>query len=525
MEYNSENEISLLDKGKHGLLHMVFSRLGLIVLLLVLQIGIILHFYIAFRDYSPYYYSVSLILSFIIFVQIINNSNIEPTSKITWLALIAAMPLFGAFMFLYTKQDIGFRALKFQASRILKSTEKAIPQDSETMEKLQAESPETASLAQYIARTGCHPVYENTDVRYFPLGEDKFRRMLEELEKAEKFIFMEYYIVDEGHMWGRILDVLSRKAKEGVTILFMYDGNNEFLTLPRGYDKKLQQLGIQCKVFAPATPFVSTHYNYRDHRKILVIDNKVAFTGGINLADEYINGYAKYGHWKDTAIMLKGEAVKSFTLMFLQMWNVTGSKEDYSAYLNIKTDTSEHADGFIIPYGDSPLDDERVGETVYLEIINTAKDYVHIFTPYLILDSETVTALQNAAKRGVDVRICIPHIPDHKIAFAIAKTHYYDLIPHGVRIYEYTPGFIHAKMMVSDGIKAVVGTINLDYRSLYLHFECAVLIYGASVIADIENDAHETFEKSKEITKADLKRHGLLFALYTGLLKLIAPLM
>ena len=524
MEYNSENEISLLDKGKHGLLHMVFSRLGLVVLLLVLQIGIIVHFYIAFRDYSPYYYSVSLILSFIIFVQIINNSNIEPTSKITWLALIAAMPLFGAFMFLYTKQDIGFRALKFQASRILKSTEKAIPQDSETMEKLQAESPETASLAQYIARTGCHPVYENTDVRYFPLGEDKFRRMLEELEKAEKFIFMEYYIVDEGHMWGRILDVLSRKAKEGVTILFMYDGNNEFLTLPRGYDKKLQQLGIQCKVFAPATPFVSTHYNYRDHRKILVIDNKVAFTGGINLADEYINRYEKYGHWKDTAIMLKGEAVKSFTLMFLQMWNISGKTEKYEDYITAPCDQYS-SNGYVIPYGDSPLDHYRTGEQVYLDIINRANRYVYIMSPYLILDGELESALKFAAQRGVDVKMILPGIPDKKVPYAVAKTHFSSLTGAGVKIYTYDPGFVHAKVFISDDIKAVVGTVNLDYRSLYHHFECAAYLYKTDCIPEIVQDFHETLEKCSAVTAQTIRKEKLSTRLIGRLVKIVSPLM
>jgi cardiolipin synthase len=257
-----------------------------------------------------------------------------------------------------------------------------------------------------------------------------------------------------------------------------------------------------------------------------VIDGKTAFTGGINFADEYINKRERFGHWKDCAIRLQGEAVKSFTLMFLQMWNIAGGKENYAYYLSKSVyNPLESYDGYLIPYGDSPLDNEKVGETVYMDIINTATEYVHIMTPYLIIDNEITTALTNAAKRGVDVKIIVPHIPDHKSAYAIAKTHYSELVPEGVKIYEYTPGFIHSKVFVSDSTKAVVGTINLDYRSLYLHFECAAYLYGASAIADIEDDFDNTLKKCQQIDKSDIRNIGFITHLKNGLLKLIAPLM
>ena len=514
----------VINVGRKKAMKLVFGRSAIVILLLALQFFMIFAVFAGFEQRLTVAYGTISVVALFMAVYI-TATNDNPAVKLSWTALMILTPVFGALLYVFIHTEIGHRIMNRQLSRILEDTSGLIAQNTCVSDEARNTDKWLYNLAHYTFENGRCPVYRNRGCSYYPLGENMFEALKSELEAAEKFIFLEFFIVENGEMWDSILEILNKKANEGVEVRLLYDGTCSVSLLPHCYPKKLADFGIKCKVFSPITPFVSTHYNNRDHRKIVVIDGKTAFTGGVNLADEYINKKELYGHWKDTAVKLSGEAVNSFTLMFLQMWNVTGLKEDYSAYLNIKTDTSNPADGFIIPYGDSPLDNERVGETVYLEIINTAKDYVHIFTPYLILDSETVTALQNAAKRGVDVRICIPHIPDHKIAFAIAKTHYYDLIPHGVRIYEYTPGFIHAKMMVSDGIKAVVGTINLDYRSLYLHFECAVLIYGASVIADIENDAHETFEKSKEITKADLKRHGLLFALYTGLLKLIAPLM
>ena len=469
---NIENTgIALLKKGQKGLFHALFSRLGLILILLILQIGVLFGMFAKFEQFLPHFFGGTVLFS-LIMVLFLLNSRHDPTAKITWLVIIMLLPVFGALLFLYTQSDVGHRALKKRMNQLIRQTKETIPQSEEVMDKLSEENGAVSSLARYIHRSGCYPVYDQTKITYFPMGENKFEEMLRQLEQAKHFIFMEYFIVDEGIMWGRILEILAKKASEGVDVRVMYDGTCEFSTLSRDYPKRLKKLGIKCKVFAPLTPFVSTHYNYRDHRKILVIDGHTAFTGGVNLADEYINHIVKYGHWKDVAIMLKGEAVKSFTLMFLQMWNVDEKDMDYSQFLNYPVSPVQ-TKGYVIPYGDCPLDDDKVGERVYMDILNRAQSYVHIMSPYLILDSEMETAIKFAAERGVDVKIMLPGIPDKAVPYALARTHYASLLQSGVEIYEYTPGFVHAKIFVCDDKEAVVGTINLDYRSLYHHFECA----------------------------------------------------
>ena len=374
---------------------------------------------------------------------------------------------------MFSQSNAGHRAEKQKLEAQINFSDGMLSQDESVTEKIEHDGSGTDDVRRYLERNGCFPIFDRTQVTYFPLGEYKFRAMLEELEKAEKYIFMEYFIIEEGYMWGCILDVLIRKAKEGVDVRVMYDGMCEISTLPTDYWKLLNAEGIKAKAFSPIRPIVSTHYNYRDHRKILVIDGKVAFNGGVNLADEYINRKERFGHWKDTAVMLKGDAANSFALMFLQVWNAWEGEPDYSILSEADSGCTDEGDGYVMPYCDSPFDGYKVGETVYLDILNRATDYVHIMTPYLILDGELETALKYAALRGVDVRLILPGIPDKKIAYSLAKTHYRQLISAGVKIYEYSPGFVHAKVFVSDDKKAVVGTINLDYRSLYHHFECA----------------------------------------------------
>ena len=349
--------------------------------------------------------------------------------------------------------------------------------------------------------------------------------MLKELEAARHFIFMEYFIVNEGAMWGRVLEILAKKAAQGVDVRLMYDGSCEFALLPRDYPRRLRKLGIRCKVFSPVTPFVSTHYNYRDHRKILVIDGHTAFNGGVNLSDEYINQKSRFGHWKDTAVMLKGEAVKSFTLMFLQMWGIDEREQEYARFLSFPSFPAENAKGYVIPYGDCPLDNDKVGEKVYMDILNRSLEYVHIMTPYLILDGEMETALKFASERGVEVELILPGIPDKKIPYALAKTHYASLLASGIKIYEYTPGFVHAKVFVSDHREAVVGTINLDYRSLYHHFECATYMYGTDCIPGIEADFQETKAKCRQVDMETVRREKWSVKLTGRLMKVIAPLL
>ncbi len=526
MEIKSEEKrgIYLLKEGQKGLIHIIFSKIGLMVLLLLIQIVFMVGLFLKFGEFLPHIMGLT-VLFIIVMVLYLLNSSMEPDVKITWLVIFIILPIFGTLLYIYTQAELGQRALKLRLKQLADSTRNSIPQSQQTWEKLQQESPETASLAHYIQSTGCYPIYDKTAVTYFPMGEDKFEELLKQLEKAEHFIFLEYFIVNEGVMWGQILEILAKKVKEGVEVRVMYDGTCEFSTLPHDYPKRLQKLGIQCRMYAPITPFVSTHYNYRDHRKILVIDGHTAFTGGVNLADEYINHIEKYGHWKDTAVMLKGEAVKSFTLMFLQLWNMGTKEPDFEKYLAYPACPDQNARGYVIPYGDCPLDKDKVGERVYMDILNRAQNYVHIMSPYLILDSEMEAALKFAAERGVDVRIILPGIPDKTAPYSLAKTHYSSLLRSGVKIYEYTPGFVHAKVFVCDDIKAVVGTINLDYRSLYHHFECAAYLYNTDCIPEIEQDFQKTMEKCRTVTKETIKNEKWSMKLLGCVMKVLAPLM
>jgi len=517
-------ELTLLERGHKGLLRALFGRTGIIVLMLLVQIALLVVVFQRFSEYAPQLYTAMIAISIIAVFYLLNNA-IDPSAKITWLIIITVIPIFGALLLIYTQMDVGHRTLKRAVARTIDSTRDSIPQDQEIMDELMNESPETAALARYLSRSGCHPVFKNTHVTYFPLGADMLLELLSQLERAEKFIFLEYFIIDEGLMWGSVLDILARKAKEGVEVRVMYDGSCEVATLPHSYPKLLRDLGIQCKVFSPARPFLSTHYNYRDHRKILVIDGHTAFTGGINMADEYINYTVKYGHWKDTAIMLQGDAAKSFTLMFLQLWNSYEKRPVYAKYLSVHTYPMHEANGYVIPYADCPLDDDKVGERVYMDILNRAQSYVHIMSPYLILDGELETALKYAAERGVDVSLILPGIPDKKIPYALAKTHYASLMASGVKIYEYTPGFVHAKVFVSDDCKAVVGTINMDYRSLYHHFECAAYLYKSDCIPVIEEDFQKTLSKCKLVTRESLHKEPITRKLTGIVMKAIAPLM
>lgn len=516
--------LRLLKKGQKGLFAVLFSRLGIIVLLFLLQLFLLFAMVRWFTRFLPHIYVLSIAMD-LLMVPVLLNSSLDPTAQITWLVVILVMPVFGALLYLYTRSDFGHRALRELVRASTEQNRRRIKQDPAVMQRLEEENPHAAALVRYMRRSGCHPAYDRTEVTYFPLGEDKWARLLEELQRAENFIFLEYFIIDEGLMWGRMLEILARKAKEGVEVRLLYDGTNEFSTLPHDYPERLSKLGIQCRMFAPLTPFLSTYYNYRDHRKILVIDGHTAFNGGINLADEYINRRAKYGHWKDTAVMLKGEAVRSFTLMFLQMWHLLDKEAEYDRYLAAPALAPAHAGGFVIPYGDCPVDEDKVGERVYLDILNHARHYVHIMTPYLILDSEMENALIYAAERGVDVRIIMPGIPDKEMAYALAKTYYPALMAAGVRIYEYTPGFVHAKVFTCDDDTAVVGTINLDYRSLYHHFECATYLYKVECIAKIEADFQQTLARCARVSMETLKKEPLRRKIMGPALKVIAPLL
>lgn len=516
----------LIKRGKMGLMRAIFSRFGLMLLLLILQFGILFLIFRWFGNLVPHYFGSSILLT-VGMVLYLLNCDIDNSVKITWFVVIAVLPVVGVPLFFYVKSNVGHNLLQKRLLKLESETRVHMPQENKTFRKLECQDAGAASLARYLGgRGGGFPVREDTAVTYFPGGEAKFAELLRQLEKAEKYIFVEYFIIDEGLMWGKILEILARKAAEGLDVRVMYDGTCEFSTLPRNYPALLKELGIQCRVFSPVMPFVSTHYNYRDHRKILVIDGRVGFTGGVNLADEYINHVEKYGRWKDAAVMLEGEGVRSLTALFLQQWSILRQPE-LEQFLNDEIPIPKDAKGFVTPYGDCPLDGERVGEMVYIDLLNRAQRYVHIMTPYLILDGEMEMALRFAAERSVDVHLILPGVPDKKFAYSLAKTHYAALLSSGVKISEWTPGFVHAKVFVVDGREAVVGTINLDYRSLYHHFENAVWMVGTACIPEIERDFQSTLEQCRRIepTRESIWQGRPLLHAMGVVLKTIAPLM
>ena len=512
-----------IQAGKHRILRVVFSRTTVILVSLILNFLLMFAILMPWMERLPILLGGVEVFTAVMLIHVLNTQE-KPSIKLSWCIVIAILPVFGALLYLFIRFDLGHRLGRIVQRETRRTSAIYIPHPDQVMEKLQKEDRDFHNLAWFMYHHGGYPAYENTRVKYFPLGEDKFAQMLVQLEKAEKFIFMEYFFIGPSYMWDTILEILIRKASEGVEVRVLYDGSCAVSFLPYSYPKELAKYGIQAKMFSPFRPFISTHYNNRDHRKILVIDGHTAFTGGVNLQDRYINRKQVYGHWKDTAVMVQGDAARSFTLMFLQMWNATEKEKVYAPYLPASVPDPD-ARGFVIPYGVSPVDGENMGELVYLNMINQAKKYLYIMTPYLILDSEMVTALQFAAKRGVDVRLVLPHIPDKKSAFALAKSHYGELTQAGVKIYEYTPGFVHAKTFLSDDTHAVVGTINLDYRSLYLNFECAAYLYKVPALADIRADFEDTLEKSHLITMDDVRNQTLGTRIIARLLKIIAPLM
>lgn len=510
------------------LFRVVFGRTAFVILFLLIQIAILFSCFRWLAEYMFLVYGGMVALTIGLVVYILNKRE-DASFKLAWIVPVLVIPVFGSLFYLFVELQIGTKMIGKRLSQLIDETKPYLKQDTKVSASLGKEDALAAGFCNYMNARGGYPTYQNTGVKYLPMGEDKYEQMLIELKKAKEFIFLEYFIVEHGLMWDSILEVLAAKVKEGVEVRMMYDGMCSIILLPYSYPQKLEAMGIKCKMFSPIKPALSTHQNNRDHRKILVIDGNTAFTGGVNLADEYINQVKKFGHWKDTAVMLKGDAVDCFTVMFLQMWNITERQpENYKRYLNKGRDSDFDSlphDGFVMPYGDSPLDSENVGEQVYMDILNCASKYVHIMTPYLILDDNMINALCYSAKRGVDTVIMMPHIPDKKYAFVLARAHYGELIDAGVKIYEYTPGFVHAKVFVSDDERAVVGTINLDYRSLYLHFECAAYIYRNSVIPEIEEDFQRTLTVCERITQKECREFPLMDKLMGRVFRLFAPLM
>lgn len=509
------------------LLKKVFNRAVVCIIGILLQVAYLVMVFLTFGTLYTYSYFIFLGLGIALSLYIYNR-DINPSYKLAWIFVILSFPLFGVMFYIFFGNSHSGDRLRKRMMLYSDESKVLLPQDDELMAALHRDDPAAEKQAKYLYDYSGYPVYSGTSATYFPTGEEKFAAMLEKLEKAERFIFLEYFIIADGKMWGTVLDILERKVKEGVDVRLIYDDVGCLLTLPYKYNEEMERRGIKCRVFNPFRPIWSAKMNNRDHRKILVIDGHTAFTGGINLADEYINAYEKYGHWKDSAVMLRGAGVWSFTEMFLTMWSFLekDSREDHRKFKPRPEDIRDiRGKGVVVPFTDSPLDDEPVGENVYLNIINSAEKYVYITTPYLVIDNEMQTALVLAAKSGVDVRIITPHIPDKWFVFAVTRAHYRKLLRYGIKIYEYTPGFIHAKNWVSDDKAAVVGTINLDFRSLYLHFECAAWMYRSECIPDIKRDYLETLKQCQEITYSDCIHINIFRRIGRAILRLFAPMM
>lgn len=521
---------SIWEVGKRNALQVVFSRTMLIMILIVLQFAYIIARMYAWAEHIPLLLGGEFVVVAVMMAIILNTSE-NPSVKLSWCFLVGVVPIFGSVVYFVIRYDWGYRLTQKRISYTEAESRKYIPERENLLEKLKTEDVQTYRVAQYLHSVSGSLVSKNNQVKYFSIGEDMFEEMLRQLETAKEYIFLEYFMIAPGKMWNEILKILAKKVKEGVDVRILYDGSCSVYLLPYKYPKQIEAMGIKCRMFSPPIPFLSTHYNNRDHRKIMVSDGNVAFTGGVNLCDEYINVDSPFGHWKDVGIMLKGDAVFDFTLMFLQMWTATESKKleeirfpDMQKYLSKTNGTIEDA-GYVIPYADSPVDNENVGKNVYIDILNQARDYVYIMTPYLILDGEMLSAITFAAKRGVDVRIILPHIPDKKYAFVLAQANYKELLAAGVKVYEYTPGFVHAKVFLSDHERAVVGSINLDYRSLYWHYECAAYLYRVPAITDIYADFVKTQALCQEVTSDVVKKIGVFSKISAYVLKIVAPLM
>lgn len=614
-----------LKKKKTRLQKLIFSRFIVTALFLILQIMLLTAIYGWLKNYNHVTLSIMTVLSIVLGVFLINGRE-NPAYKAEWILLIAIFPVFGTFLYFYIRLNDGTNGTRKLLSEIIAETKQYAVSETEVRKKLGASKLRIGRLATYLEDVGGYPAYADSAVEYYALGDEVAAPIMEALERAKQFIFLEFFIIKEGHFWEEVLKRLERKAAEGVEVRLLYDGMGCLGTIPEDYYNILRQKGINARAYAEIRPLLSTAYNNRDHRKVLVVDNEVAFTGGFNLADEYTNEETFFGHWKDTAVRVSGKAVNSFTMMFLQMWNSVyvpyRAPEGYAKYMNCPNADTDKPDadqavadqeaadqeqqtkkeagrlpvaveeaaelsmagnarsvkemadqlemvdaildqvlpkkepagmnaaetvpapeagekavsravpapepaegGFVIPYADGPHQREEVAENVYMDIISNARRYVYLMTPYLMMTDEMKRCICYAAKSGVDVRVIVPHIPDKKKIFAVTRSNYPELFEAGVGVYEYTPGFVHAKMILADDEIAVVGTINFDFRSLYLHYECGTLLYQHPVLAKIRKDFDDTIRQSQCMTPEDYRKIPWPKRLEGWILRIIAPIL
>ncbi len=499
------------------------GRAVLICLCVLAQLGWIVYGLIRLREHYAVLAAVTGVLSFLVAVQIYGTRR-NSAFKLVWLFLIFTLPLVGLVLYALSGYTFGRRYMQRRFDSSCRGRLAAMPDGAEAAAELRAESPKLARQSAYISGPGTYPLYKNCAVTYYPEAEQGLQAQKAALRGASSFIFMEYFAIEDSRAFSEIKQILAEKASQGVEVRLLYDDAGSLGYVNGAFIRQMKALGISCRIFNPIQPVLNVFMNHRDHRKVTVVDGAVGFTGGYNLADEYFNYISPFGVWKDCGVRVEGEAVQSLTAMFLEMWDaMSGEESDYGAYL-LPCARPADAEGYVQPYADSPLDDERVGENVYLNMIKGAVDYVHIVTPYLILDDETAWELILAAKRGVEVCILTPGIPDKRLVYQLTRSYYGQLVAGGVRIFEFSPGFPHAKLMVCDGEAAAVGTINLDYRSLYLHFEDAVFFCGCKAVKDVEADFQNTTALSREVTE-DYAHRRVGLRMWQSLLRLLAPLM
>jgi len=493
---------------------------GIITLLEVLAvIGIV----IALCIYVPYFYLAAVMTQISCVIRIIASDD-NPDYKVPWLLFVLIIPIAGFMLyFLFYSRTLQKKFIR-RMDELKGHTYKK--DDALLMDKLAEESPVAAAQAKMLCKIAETHVFTNTKQEYFPLGEDMHKRMLSDLETAERFIYMEYFIIEEGKFWNSILEILKRKAATGVEVRVLYDDIGCMMTLPGDYNKTLKRYGIQAVPFSRLRGNADSEFNNRSHRKIMVIDGKIGYTGGVNIADEYINEVVRFGHWKDTAIRLEGEAVWELTKLFLVDFGINKKEFKVSRDDLYPKQSEFNEQGYMIPFGDgpNPIYERRVGKGVIQNLLSGATKYAWMTSPYLIIDSDLCTDFENAALRGVDVRVIVPHIPDKKLVFAMTRSFYYRLMKAGVKIYEYEPGFIHAKSYLVDDDYAMIGTINLDYRSLVHHFENGVWMYKCRAIESLKADMEDTFEKCIEVTH-DRMKTSLLQRFICAAVRVFAPML
>ncbi len=502
------------------ILKFLTSRAMVVGILIMLQ----MYWLISLLYQVTLFYELEPFVNFLAIITMlwIINRTTDPSYKIGWVIIVLAVPVIGVPLYLMAGNRKVPRKLRYGTVNSANKTSHLMIKKDENLEEIRREHPDLAKEFSYGAVQCRYPVYKNTDITYFKSGAEWKDVFLAELEKAEHFIFLEYFIIIEGRFWDEVHDVLKRKAEQGVQVVLIYDDFGS-VALKQSYIKKLRTEGIETYTFNRLRPAFLIQMNNRDHRKISVIDNKTAFTGGVNIADEYVDYIKRFGEWRDDAIMLKGEAVWSMTVLFIGMWTYVSGKEiDGEQY---RLDTGDiHSDSYVEPFSDSPTDGEDVGMTMHLNLINDATKYIWINAPYLILNDSMTTALITAAKNNVDVRILTPHIPDKKMVFQITRGSYAQLLKAGVKIYEYTPGFNHAKSIIADDQIGLCGTINTDYRSYFLHFENGVLFSDPDAVRDIKESFEDALKVSEEITYEKATDVTVFTRVFRGILHLFVPL-